>query len=403
MMQPIFATLLAVATPVAAQDAPPPREPEIVVTGMRLSDTKKALDACLARQCPPKEDIAATLAHTENLFVAGRYDDAQQVAASGIRRNKRHAAELPRQVAGLLRAHARLSGHLGETGLQRSSTLDMVTALQAGLPRNDADILIAQVELADVYAKEGEIAFAETNYRQVAKAAQAAGNPMVEGYARFRHATMLALLAQGDQAYAERARSMLRDIAGTTLTQQAAFAEAARITLARMDARPRGAGDVGKQVAAAYRGGPTVRPTLLYSEPIHLANARTGRESGSTTARMSTDSVEDQWIDVSFTIGADGVPTEIETIRTSAGYSGGWADVVLATIRTRRYAPLALAAGQPGLLRIERYTKTAPYVAETGTRVRQRSPASRIEMTDMSVDTALPSNGSATPNSRPAA
>lgn len=402
-MQPIFATLLALAAPVAAQDTPLPRDAEIVVTGTRLSDTEKALDACLARKCPPREDIAATLAHTENLFVAGRYDDAQQVTASGIRRNKRHASELPRQVAGLLRAHARLSGHIGETELQRSSTLDMITALQAGLPSNDADVLVARIELADTYAKEGQISFAETNYRQVAKAAQAAGNPTVEGYARFRHASMLAMLARGDKAYTKRARSMLQNIADTPMVQQAAFAEAARITLARMDARSGDASEIGKQVAGAYRGGPTVRPTLLYSEPINLTNARTGLESGSTTNRMSTDSVEDQWIDVSFEIGADGVPIDIETIRTSASYSGAWADVVLAAIRTRRYAPIQLAAGQPGLLRIERYTKTAPYIAETGTRVRQRSPAARIEVTDMSVDPTVPSAGSATQNNQPAA
>ncbi|MBY0520751.1 MAG: hypothetical protein K2P79_10030, partial [Sphingomonas sp.] len=60
--------------PAAARQAP---VNDVVVTGQRLSETERALKACIARKCPVEEDIAATLRHAENLFVAGRYQQAR--------------------------------------------------------------------------------------------------------------------------------------------------------------------------------------------------------------------------------------------------------------------------------------------------------------------------------------
>jgi hypothetical protein len=83
---------LAAASPCLAAD--PPAQ-TIVVTGASLAETGRRLAGCLARHCPPDEDIAATLAHAENLFVAGDYRQAHattpywadigfQVAADGL-------------------------------------------------------------------------------------------------------------------------------------------------------------------------------------------------------------------------------------------------------------------------------------------------------------------------------
>jgi hypothetical protein len=84
-----LSALLAASTPTAAQLAPAddPAKP-IIVTGKRISDTKAALDACLARHCPANEDIDATLAHAEALFVLGRYRDARTTLLGSLRRNK---------------------------------------------------------------------------------------------------------------------------------------------------------------------------------------------------------------------------------------------------------------------------------------------------------------------------
>ncbi len=384
-MLPTAAALLMFAA-VAGQPADPERE--IVVTGQRLGDTRNALDACIARACPPRQEIAATLAHTENLFVAGRYDDAQGVAARGIARNRRFARDLPIDVAGLLRAHARLSAHLGEVELARASTLGMINALRAGLDDRDSNVLTAQVELAHLYAKQGAFGIAEANYRRIAQDARSAGQPRIEGYARFRHGMLLATLAQKDAMYEPRARATLRALADRTDPELAGFANAARLGLLRLAIRGKAPQDIDRMIGELAQRGTTTRPALLYGEPVKLVHARANDDSGSATARMSADIVADQWIDVAFLIGTDGLPQEIETVRTSAGYTGGWADAVIDAIRTRRYAPLTIAPGEPGLFRVERYTKTAPLVAITGSRMRQRSANATIEMVDLSTDPA---------------
>lgn len=406
-MQQLFVTLLAFVAPTTTQESASRPAPEIVVTGKRLSDTQNALDACVARKCPPKEDIAATLAHAENLFVAGRYENAQTVAAAGIRRNRSHAAELPREVAGLFRAHARLSAHLGESHLERSSTADMVAALRAGLNDKDPDVLVGRIELADVYAKQEDVNIAENNYRAVEKAALETSDRRIEGYARFRRGMLLAALSKPDYMYIVRARQVLRELAASTTPEHAVFAQAATVGLKRLELRNASPERLAALLVAAQGGTPTARPVLLYGEPVDLDNARSGLVAGddapvrSVTASMSTDLVNDQWIDIAFYIDAMGRPQEIETIRTSERYSGGWADRVIKAIGTRRYAPLTLVDGQPGIFRVERYTKTATLEQQTSSRIAQRSPYSRIEMTDLSVEQATTGNGS-TNTPRPA-
>ncbi|WP_055755378.1 MULTISPECIES: hypothetical protein [unclassified Sphingomonas] len=403
-MQPMIATLLLFAAPATAQEAPPPNpDRDIVVTGVRLEDTRKALESCLAQHCSPREDMAATLAHTENLFVAGKYQMAHRVVSAGVDRNRRYGRELPREVAGLLRAHARLSGTLGDIGLQRSSTLDLVSVLKSGLPANTPDIQIAQIELADVYGKNGNYLIAEANYRQIEADARAAGNLQAEGYARFRRGVMLLALSETDGAFRGRARDVLQDVARSTVPEHAVFVDGARIGLGRIAARQSGKQGGDQMLANMPALAATTRPTLIYGEPIRLNVTRLEEEGGSVTRRLATDSVEDQWIDVTFMIDRDGKPQDIEAARTSAGYSGDWADKVIESVQSRRYAPLKLAAGTPGLFRVERYTKTAPFTTGTGTRIRQRSTESRVEMIDLSIEPAAPLGTPMTGSAGPAA
>ena len=56
--------LTGVSLPAAAQNE---SKREIVVTARSLKDTEADLKACLARKCPPDQDIKATLAHAENV------------------------------------------------------------------------------------------------------------------------------------------------------------------------------------------------------------------------------------------------------------------------------------------------------------------------------------------------
>src|SRR3954452_19851125 len=96
--------LLSLALAATAANAAPPRQPQpdeqmIIVTGRSLSDTERALRECLARKCPPNEDIDASLAHAENLFVAGKYGDARRVTLASIGRNHSYRKTYPVDVS----------------------------------------------------------------------------------------------------------------------------------------------------------------------------------------------------------------------------------------------------------------------------------------------------------------
>src|SRR5687768_17818135 len=56
---------LSGATVAQAQEQNEGSGQTIVVTGTSLSQTERNLRDCLARNCPPDQDIAATLAHAE--------------------------------------------------------------------------------------------------------------------------------------------------------------------------------------------------------------------------------------------------------------------------------------------------------------------------------------------------
>src|SRR3569833_2359666 len=108
----LLASLALTAT--TPPSAAPQAEPPIVVTGRSLRDTEQALRDCLARKCPPDQDIDASLAHAENLFVAGKYQEAREVTLAALSRNHGYGKTYPVPVSDLYRANSRIAAHLGE-------------------------------------------------------------------------------------------------------------------------------------------------------------------------------------------------------------------------------------------------------------------------------------------------
>ena len=98
-----------------------PTEP-IVVTGIRIQDYRDRLAACLARSCPPNEDIDATTALAEACSLEGEYREARTVLRASLGRNRDEAARYPEPVSDLYRASARVPA----TRLrQRGAALDL--------------------------------------------------------------------------------------------------------------------------------------------------------------------------------------------------------------------------------------------------------------------------------------
>lgn len=392
MYKALILTVAALAAmPAQAQRAPDNEGAAIVVTGRSLSDTEKALLACIARHCPPDQDVDATIAHAENQFVAGAYKGARRTLLSGSRRNKRFAKQYPVAVSDLLRANARVAAHLGEDRAYSGATMDMLSALKAGLADEDPRVLAGRIELADSMFRIGRVYYAADSYREIARDARRLKQPRIEGYALLRLASLYTQIAlappRSDDGVARKA---LDALIHSPVPEHRPFAQAARMLRARLTVK-RGDDSALDAVIAELRTARSEVPVMVYGEPVKMADQSVREKAaGSVTQRMQMNDVDDQWADIGFWIAPDGRPTDIEVLRASKSNDSWWLSPVLASIRTRRYLPLKREPGDPGILRVERYSLTAPWTTTTGTRLRVRSAQPRIEMLDLSNDEPVP-------------
>ena len=368
-----IAALILAAAPAAAQQQ---QSQEIVVTGHRLSDTKKALEDCLKRKCPPNEDIDATLAHAENLFVAGDYLEARKTVKQSISRNDRYARDFPVPVSDLYRVNSRVSAHLGEGGDYERSTWAIKRALKAGLADEDARVVAADFEVADMQAAMNKIDAASATYKGIEKRANQIGRPDLAGVARLREAWLNQI--SGDTAGA---RSKLRKIAADRTPGAKVARLGALVLLARLD-RKDGKLESSDALIAEMREAGLSKPTLLFSPPVELNNANADQESGSATRLIAMDDFDDKWVDVGFWVEPSGRVADVEILRRHG--QDEWAKPLLKSIQGRIYSPSKDAGG--GSYRVERYSYTSLWSNRTGTRMRRRSQDARIEFLDLTAE-----------------
>ena len=381
-------TMLLIAgvnSPATANDEAPR---EIVVTARSLKDTESDLKACLARKCPPDQDIKASLAHAENQFVEGNYHDARSTLAGALGRNRKHKGQYPIEVSDLLRANGNVAAHLGEANVYRLSVLDMRDTLKSALKSNDYRVFGAEIEVADSRMKLGYLDEASDKYLEVEKRALAVGLPQVAAIARLRDLSLRVQRAETEKTEFRKKEAIdgIDAFLNAPTGGSEDFKIAAEILKSRLD-RASGNSETADRLIARYAAlGGTNRPVLLYSTPIKMNEAQAARAmaGGSDLNRIGTQVVENRWVDVGFWIGADGKVDAPEILRNKGDTD--WADVVLKAIKTRIYAPLKMEGDDAslGVYAIERYSLTAQYENDvTGTRIRQRSPIARIERTDL--------------------
>lgn len=382
-MTPIMALLLVQAGPAA------PPEREVVVTARPLAETERAWRNCMARDCPPDEEVAAATAHAENQFVAGDYQAARSTLNRTIGHVRGHAKDYPVALGNIWRAKSRIDAHLGETDRATIAASQSLLALKAGLPDDDLRVLAQRIELGDALVQVGRFRQGLAIYEGVANRARALGRPAYQGHALLRIAALWTGAAGGRvrSAAAEgEARRAIAELARTTGPEFAAFREAAALLEAKLAVRRGDEAAVDRLVARFSRT--SEKPMLIYSPPLdEFSQAGSPVPVGGATGAVSTSAFEDQWIDVGFLVAPDGSVKDVEMLRGSEKLKPVWVEPVLKVVRGRRYAPLkSLGADQPGLLRIERITYTSGYFTPTGTRIRMRSGRPRIVVTDLTVD-----------------
>ncbi len=376
----LLAALLAAApAPLPAQ---PPAEPQsvIVVTGTSLDATRRALDECIARKCPAEEDIRATLAHAENLFVAGDYTQARSVLRKSIGRNSDEAKSLPVPVSNLYRANARVSAHLGEGEDYQRSAYRTWSILNEGAGVPDWRRLDARLEVAKmVTALQGKGAGIRA-YRQLADEAERLGRHDVAGIARLK-ALWIDYIANPTNPIEKELRQIAADADPRSKTSRLG----ALFLLARIERNKGRAGTAADALVAELSRSEFARPTLLFEPPVDTVRGDTwGRKSAlpagmpSVTQDLPTDNFDGRWADVGFWVGPDGRVGDIEILRESG--KTPWMKPILASIQGRIYSP---AADGQGHYRVERYSYTSLWRSRIDTKLRVRSQDARIERLDL--------------------
>jgi tetratricopeptide (TPR) repeat protein len=389
MRFPVLAlsALALLGTPALAQQ-PSGQGQSITVTGDRLQAYRDRLAACLARNCPVNEDVDATAALAEALFLQGDYREARSYVRASLSRNRDRAREFPEPVSDLYRIQARLARNIGFDREARTSSFDILNALQAGLPQEDYRHFTARYEIAENQMMSGNFEGARRELRRLIGVARAAGREDVATLAELRDMQYELIAVPGSDA-----RSELLRWSRLTQPAQRLRAIGARLVLAS-DYRAQGqaaqADALLAEIGRDNRGGAQRR--LLHSPQFalmqqgakmpDLTRIDEAVQMGRTLNRLS-DNFENAWVDIGFWILPDGHVSGAEILRRGANAS--WATGFVNAIRRRVYA-----AGPEPTYRIERYVYTAEYVQTSGSRMPVRSPFGRVEYFDLTNGVAPP-------------
>ncbi len=370
--------ILSIAT-LSAPELVPVESETIVVTARSIVDTERELIECLARHCPPKDDIEASLAHAENLFLAGDFAKARATLGRSRNRNIRYAKDLPIEVSDLARAYGRMSTFDGYENLGRMAQIDSLDALKEGLDGGDARILVQRLMVGDEFVRAGRLDAGEDVYNSVEKQARKAGLPYVVGLTMLRQAVVFGAIASVEPLYRPQARAKILRLEHTTEPELAEFREGVSILKARLAAIGGDERAVNDAIDELRKKHPPSRPTLVYAPEIDLDPAATSGSSGVSIV----GNAQPQWVDVAFEIDNDGRVQHTKVVRKSSNVSGVWPQRVSAALLKRRYTPPGSNAVTE---RIERFAFVYNVTDITGSRIRARSPIGRIVSLDLTIE-----------------
>ena len=397
----------------AAQNVPVQGKVDpIVVVGRPIDDAMGALNACLARNCPPNEDIAATLALAETQLLGGKYRDARKTLLAALGRNEEFARAYPVPVSELYRANGKVAAHLGFDKDYFRSTFGIYHTLKNGLPSDDSRKYTAMMEVAEMMYRTRGHTRARYYYDRLAEEARKDGRDDIAAIAELRSA--IRHLPQGS----EMQMTEIRKIAGLQGERMRAPMLEAKLALAKI-AYQKG-DEAGAQAIQNELAQLNIkRPMLIYQPsyamvqreldsgsefnfPMEGAPAVGGEvtaipsQSASAEGRASvTNSItamqwsslkrlagnfDDMWADVSFRITPEGRVADLKITKSKGDLF--WTKPLLASVSMRRYTSGKI--NDPASVRSERYTYTSGYEGQTGTRAQQRSPKARVEYMDLS-------------------
>lgn len=380
MLAPV---LLVLAQAAAPSPSPPPSgtQRDVVVIGQRA---ERELAACLARRCPPAQEVEASLQASVEQFADGRYDDAQRTLQRAIRRNRAFAATMPGPVSSLYATLATVAEHNGDIRLWKNAARSDVEVLRTHLGGGDPATLTEELQLADDMIGLRMPGVADGLYRKVERLGTAGGHRAIAVGAVFRRAWLA--LARDRPGEAERLigdavalADAGADAGAGTGADRDGIARLRDILLARIAVR-RGDGGAVDALAARLRQSAARTPALLFAPPVEDINP-----APSPSDRGNNDPV--RFADIGYWIRPDGRTVGVEVLRTSG--LGPWETGILRQVGQRRYVPLDVAAGDPGLYRIDRFTVRDTYGSVPGSRIAQRRGPMTVHVVDLTATDAM--------------
>jgi hypothetical protein len=377
----VILVALAAAAPAFAQDKEEQEAPAIVVTGRNLADTRKLLKDCLARQCPPMDDMEASLDHAENQLIAGDYVGSRDTLRAAHDRNMQHAKTYPLEFSDLERAYGRVTDLNGKPDQGRLHQIVSLETLQKGFGERDNRAMMQRLISGDAFAQNGRINAAVDIYRSVARRARATGQWRVTGSAMLREAVLYTALSTQTIGFRDSAREAIRNIQKTREPELAEFRVAVGVLAARL-AKESGDDAAMEKEIAQLAGKGFKTPVLVYDEPLFRDPPPVGKFRRDVSSNP-------EWVDIRYRIDANGHVRDIEQVRQSPDLTAGWANRIREVIARRRYVPLDLPPESEGLTRIERFTMVFDFQSvTTGTHLPMRKLTPRFTSLDITPDPA---------------
>jgi len=366
--------------------APSPADNEdtmLIVDGVRIDASAAALAACLARSCPPDEDMEAATVHAENQLLAGDHQGARDTLRQARARNHRHQRDYPVQVGQLLDFDADVASYKGLADYSRTGTIDALDALTAGLPLHDRRIAMQRMRVGDVFLRQGKMRSATGFYDRVAKEASAQGWPEMEGFALFRGLTAYATAASVDPAYDDEAQRRYAALKSRTVPAIRPYQDAALIMLAKLELMKNGLSE--EELTRRLSGLRSASPLLVVGPRIEAqGNSLVLWTDDRRKHALLPANPSGHWAEFRYLITPDGRIDAIEQVgrgrATSHVSPEAWADLVGEALAQRRYLPLALAAGSPGLWQRERFLLTADLELPQKSHTRIRRPGEKLHI-----------------------
>jgi hypothetical protein len=384
-------TWIGMASLALAQEAPPtPQGRDIIVIGKRLDEARQRLADCMARRCPPDEEINASLMLAQEQFAKGDYQAAYSALIKSRSRNARYARQYPVSVANLYHAHSLVARNLGLADSERVSAAAAVGAMSAVLPKDDPRVLLERIELGDAYTRAGQLEDSRSEFERIAERAHAAGLPTIEGTALLRTAILYTKLAAAEPAaYGPDANRAINAILALEGPAYADTVKSARQLQVQLTGQAGRAADLDTVIASYEVLPPGTAPVLLYAPPLVVYtetgtenvsgyDAQTGHLADTVLYRLAKDDFDGQWVDVTFAIGRDGKVTNAHVAKHGAHLQGDWSDRLVAAVAQRRYQPQVEASEKT-----ERYTFTSNWGLPTGSHIAARTAMPRLERVDL--------------------